>query len=277
MSRVQLVHYAFDNKADLLNEGSYAEIYRAYDTKHKRHVALKILRPRLEVDPYAYERFEREAQYMAALQHPSIPLFYEYGTHQHTRYFTMEYILGTTLLELAQHTSFTIDDGIHVATQLAETLAFLHGKGFLHRDVKPGNVMVLRNKSIKLLDFGIAFREGDKPLEDERVVAFSVRWAAPEVISRERIDKQSEVFSYGGVLYYVFTGRVPFPGNSFPEVYINILDGKLQRPSKLRNDLPARLDDFIMRCMHLTPSMRYSDGIEVQRALEDICHDLGRR
>src|SRR5262245_27021181 len=152
---MRFAHFEFDPAKDRLGEGPQSEVFRAVDSRLGRTVALKILRPHVEFDPQAKERFEREAKHTSHLAHQNIATIFEYGEARRTSFIVMEYLEGRTLDKIIKDHRLGFEEGVRIAVQVASALALVHERGLIHRDLKPANVMVLADGTVKLLDFGI--------------------------------------------------------------------------------------------------------------------------
>ncbi|MBK7642843.1 MAG: protein kinase [Planctomycetes bacterium] len=263
-------HFVFDPQQDRLGEGPLSEVYRAMDQQLGRTVALKILRGNAEIDPAADTRFLREAQHTSQLVHPNIATIYEYGKHEGTSFIAMEYLQGRTLDKVIKDQPLSYDEGLRIAIEVARALELVHQNGLIHRDLKPGNVMVLEDGTVKLLDFGIARARDEATITQNGMLVGTVLYMSPEQVRGDELDLRSDVFAFGAVLYHALTGALPFPGKSFPEVCMAILDGKLRRPTAIRADFPPALEDFILKCLDPEPERRYSSAVEAKGVLQSI-------
>lgn len=270
MPEAQFAHFRFDPVAHKLGEGPLSEVYKARDTVLDRVVALKILRNNAEIDPKADTRFEREARHASRVNHPNITTIYEYGKAQNTSYIAMEFLEGRTLDKILKQQSLGYEEGVRIALQVSDALAALHKEGLIHRDLKPANIMVVADGSAKLLDFGIVRAKNEMSITQEGTLVGTVLYMSPEQVRGSELDLRSDVFAFGSVFYHALTGSLPFPGRSFPEVCMAILDGKLRRPSEVRMGFPQKLEDFLLRCLDPDPERRYDDAGAVHVALMSI-------
>lgn len=270
-SPVEFAHFEFDPKADRLGEGPQSEVYRAVDTRLGRTVALKILRPQVEFDPEAVTRFEREAQHASRLEHPNIATIYEYGSEdgamQNRSFMAMEYLEGRTLDRILKERVLPYERGVAVALSVAAALEAVHDYGLIHRDLKPANIMVQDDGGVKLLDFGICRSSAETTITQEGVMVGTVLYMSPEQVRGTEMDVRTDVFAFGSTFYHAFTGELPFPGRSFPEVCMAILDGRPKPPSELKSGFPPMLEEFLMRCLAPEPSDRYPSGQALHTAL----------
>ena len=271
---MKFAHYRFDPETDLLGEGPLSEVYRAVDEKLARTVALKILRAHVEIDPEAERRFEREAIHTSHLAHENIATIYEYDEWQGRSYIAMEYLHGRTLDKIVKDQQLGTDECLRIARQLSAALAHVHENGLIHRDLKPANVMVLTDGTVKLLDFGIARANGEPTITQHGMLVGTVLYMSPEQVRGEDLDARSDIFSLGSVLYHAMSGQLPFPGSSFPEVCMSILDSRPQPLGQIRPGFPEPLEDFIARCLEPDPARRYANAGAAHGALMAIADNL---
>ncbi len=271
---MQFDHFEFDPETDRLGEGPQSEVYRAVDTRLGRTVALKILRPHVELDPSAVQRFEREAKHTSSLTHANIATIFDYGQARGTSYIVMEYLEGRTLDKLLQNQRLSFEEGIRIGAEVCSALALVHQKGLVHRDLKPANIMVLEDGHVKLLDFGICRSGNESQITQSGMLVGTVLYMAPEQVRGDDIDARTDVFALGSVLYHALTGALPFPGRSFPEVCMAILDGSPLRPSEHRSGFPPPLEDFLLTCLARDPAKRYVNGGAAHAALLAVSENL---
>jgi len=264
---MQFAHFEFDPEADRLGEGPLSEVYRAVDQRLGRVVALKILRAHAEIDPAADRRFHREAQHASSFAHPNIATVYEYGLAQNTAFIAMEYVEGRTLDTILKDQTLGIEQCLRYGEQVARALAKVHEEKLIHRDLKPGNIMVQNDGTVKLLDFGIARASNESSITQHGTLVGTVLYMSPEQVRGDELTYRSDLFSFGAVLYHMITGALPFPGKSFPEVCMAILDGKPKRPSEVRSGLSAGFEEVILRCLRADPEERFASAEEVRGAL----------
>lgn len=268
---MRFAHFEFEPDTDRLGEGPLSEVYRAKDTKLGRTVALKILRSHAELDPQADTRFEREAQHTSRLEHPNITTIYEYGRFGTTSYIAMEYVEGRTLDKIVKDQQLGFEECLRIAQQLTTALRRVHEAGIIHRDLKPANILLQDDGTLKLLDFGIARARDESSITQHGMLVGTVLYMSPEQVRGDHLDARSDIFSLGAVLYHVTTGRLPYPGESFPEVCMAILDGPpKRRPSEVRDGYPRPLEEFVMRCLAGEPEARFEDAADALRGLQGV-------
>ncbi len=271
---MRFAHFQFDPEKDRLGEGPSSEVFQAVDLKLGRTVALKILRPHVEFDPQAKSRFEREAKHTSNLTHPNIATVYEYGQDRGTSFIAMEFLEGRTLDKLLKDRRLDYEEGLRIALQVASALKLVHERGLIHRDLKPANIMVLEGGQVKLLDFGICRSTGESSITQEGMLVGTVLYMSPEQVLGDELATSSDVFSLGSVFYHAFTGELPFPGKSFPEVCMSILEAAPKKPSAIRPGFPPRLEEFLLRCLSREVERRYPDAGAAYGALSAISDNL---
>ena len=271
---MKFAHFEFDPEKDRLGEGPQSEVFRAVDSRLGRTVALKILRPHVELDPAAAQRFEREAKHASNLTHPNIATIFDYGRDRNTSYIVMEYLEGRTLDRIIKGGPLSYQEGVRIGRQVCNALSLVHQKGLVHRDLKPANIMVLEDGSVKLLDFGICRSGNESNITQSGMLVGTVLFMSPEQVRGDEIDPRTDVFALGGVLYHALTGALPFPGRSFPEVCMAILDGNPLKPSEQRSGFPAPLEEFLLRCLDRNPDNRYADGAAAHGAMVAVAETL---
>ncbi len=279
-----------------LGKGGMGEVFQAQDTKLGRDVALKFLSAELSDDPTFCERFLREAQAIAALNHPHICTIFETGEHEGRPFFAMEYLEGRTLKQLAADGPLEIELLTKVALQLADALHAAHAKEILHRDLKPANVIFDEQGSVKLFDFGLAKSirlaadeldrtidlgaqttgsaapEGaEAPRQSELTQTGStlgtLAYMSPEQLRNEELDQRSDLFAFGLVLYEMATGVPAFGASSIAQLIDSVLNRDPEAAATLRPDLPASLDAVIRRLMQKNRADRFGSAAEVREAL----------
>jgi predicted ATPase/serine/threonine protein kinase len=273
-----LSHYQVYEK---LGRGGMGEVYRARDTKLGRDVALKVLPEEFAEDADRMARFEREAQVLAALNHPNIVTIYELERAGSTHYIAMELIAGKTLADLLAAGPLPIRSAIDIASRIAEGLAKAHEAGIAHRDLKPGNLMVSGDGFVKILDFGLAKHAPvSSELSETRNISpwhtqaghmlGTLQYMSPEQACGGATDFRSDQFSFGVVLYEMVTGKHPFKRSTTPETLVAILREPAE-PVGLQNpDAPAPLCWAMERCLAKEPDKRYVSTRDLARELAAI-------
>ena len=251
---------------DKLGQGAMGEVFRAHDPVLDRDVAIKTMKGRFSEDENARHRFLREAQAAAKLNHPNIITVYDFGEEQGIAFMAMELLEGYDLRELIEHGSIrSLDEKLKIMGQVLDGLAFAHGKGMVHRDLKPGNVHVLPSGQIKIMDFGLA-RQQDAAATG--VIMGTPYYMAPEQAQGVPTTARSDVFSAGALFYELLAGRRPFTGPTIPAVLYAVAHKEPEPLSRAAPDVPPALEPFVMRALAKSPDARYADAAEMRRALE---------
>src|SRR2546423_732881 len=251
-----------------------ATIYRAGDTELERDVAVKLLRPEYERDPDFGTRFRQEARSAASLNHPNIVSVYDFGNDPAGAYIVMELIDGEDLASVIRRTGAVPPrQAARLASDVASALAAAHGRGIIHRDVKPANVLVSRDGRVKVTDFGIARAVADAQLTMPGLTMGSVHYFSPEQARGEPTTAASDVYSLGIVLYELLTGRRPWAGDSAAATGRARLPGAPPSPSGVRPGIPAALEAIVRRAMSRDPAQRYQTAGEMREALEAYLAD----
>jgi serine/threonine protein kinase len=268
----QISHYRVTGK---LGVGGMGIVYEAEDTRLSRPVALKFLPEELADDPDMARRFQREAETVALLNHPHICTLYDVGEHQGRRFIAMERCEGVNLKTYMARKTLETAEIVDIALQITHALAAAHAKGVVHRDIKPGNIVVSDTGQVKVLDFGLArrFRIADtgglgidgstmpgRPLG-------TANYMAPERILQMPLDPRSDLFSVGVVIYEMATGRLPFAGASPSDTVANVLDKDPAPIRTLSPDRPAGLDAITQRLLAKGAEERYQSAVELGDAL----------
>ncbi len=251
---------------DKLGQGAMGEVFRALDPVLGREVAIKVVTGKLSADEGARLRFQREAQSAAQLNHPNIITVYDFGEEQGMAFMAMELLEGSDLRELlAQGKVESLEDKLAIMEQILDGLAFAHAKGVVHRDLKPGNVHVLPNGQIKIMDFGLARRAQDGAATG--VIMGTPYYMAPEQAQGERATSRTDIFSLGAMFYEMLSGKRPFTGPSIPAVLFAVAHRDPEPLASLAPDLPPGLAAVVTRALSKVPEDRYADATEMLRAL----------
>src|SRR5436305_9513571 len=238
----------------------------------ERTVAIKVLREVYSSDPKFVTRFQQEPKAASSLQHPNIVQVYDYGQTEGNYFIVMEYIEGTDLRRyLRSRGLLAIDRAIIIAHDVALGLGAAHRRGIVHRDVKPQNILVGKDGSIKLTDFGIA--SVYKDINAERLTTTgmtlgTVQYYAPEQAQGEIVQPAADVYALGIVMYEMLAGRTPFDGDTPVAVAMQHIQDAPTPPRVYNPNIPPVLEQIILRCLEKVPEMRFRDGSTLARALE---------
>jgi serine/threonine-protein kinase len=263
---------------EALGSGGMGVVYRAHDVTLDRDVAIKVLpgdRPRTE---NARRRFRREAMAASALSHPNIITIYEISCDGETDFIAMEYVRGSTLTSILKSRKLSLEEALQYAVQIADALAKAHGAGVIHRDMKPGNIMITEDGLVKILDFGLAKfnpdmtetgdgenleRTKEVTLTQPGMVTGTVFYMSPEQARGEKVDARSDVFSFGSVLFEMVTGKLPFTGANSMAVLHNLHFSPPHDLKQLRPELPPALVALLQRMLEKNVDKRIQTMTEV--------------
>ena len=248
--------------------GGMGEVHLATDDRLGRVVAVKVLAPGFSDSPDFVERFRREATTAAALSHPNIAQVYDYGVDGSSHFIVMEHVDGSDLARLLRQAGrITPSDAVRIAEQVCSALAVAHRAGVVHRDIKPGNVIVRPDGTVKVTDFGIAQALGQASLTDTGTVMGTAAYVAPEQARGQATSPASDIYSLGILLFQMLTGAVPFDGDTPVAIAMRHLDEPVPLPSSRVADLPANLDEVVIRATAKAPADRYPDADAMAMAL----------
>jgi len=271
----QYIGKLLDNRYEILEtvgSGGMARVYKARDHRLNRLVAIKILREDLAQDAEFRRRFHDESQAVAMLSHPNIVAIYDVSRSSELEYIVMELIDGITLKQYMQRKGGKLNwrEALHFTIQIVKALGHAHSRGIIHRDIKPHNVMVLRDGSVKVADFGIArvSSGGHSTLTQEALG--SVHYISPEQARGSHIDARSDLYSAGVVLYEMITGRLPFEGDTPVSVAIQHINSIPLSPRELEPSIPEALEAITMKAMAPDPDNRYLSAGDMLLDLEEF-------
>jgi eukaryotic-like serine/threonine-protein kinase len=253
---------------DTIGSGGMAIVYRAHDRELERDVAIKVLPQHLVNDGDLLERFQREARLVGRLSHPNIVNVYDVGEAEGRPYIVMECVDGVTLAEeLARRGRFPTDEAVELALQVCAGLGHAHENGLVHRDVKPRNLLLRSDGIVKIADFGIARAVEGTQLTATGTVLGTAVYAAPEQVSGEQVTTAADIYSVGAVLYELLAGRPPFTYESLPELVLKQREGRVPSLRDSVPDVPAYLDEVVLRSLAPEPSARPPSAQALAREL----------
>src|SRR4051812_36416553 len=272
-----LIDRTFDKRYVIkrkLGSGGMADVYLAEDQELGRRVALKLLDDRHASDEQFVERFRREAQSAAGLNHPNIVSIFDRGRAEGTYYIAMEFLDGRTLKELLIRNGPTpIPIAIDYARQILSALSFAHRHGIVHRDIKPHNIVVGPDGRLKVTDFGIA-RSGASQMTEAGSIVGTAQYLSPEQARGAPVDPRSDLYSLGIVMYEMLTGSVPFTGDAPVEIAMKHLSAVPESPSRTRDEVGPDLDAVVMRALAKDPDHRYASAEEMDADLARVARGL---
>jgi serine/threonine protein kinase len=250
-----------------LGEGGMGKVYLGTDVELQRKVALKFLLPQYTEDEDVKSRFKVEARTMASLNHPNITTIYEVGEYENSSFIAMEYVEGESLQMLLHNKEITVKQAIDIMIQVCEGLGEAHKQGIVHRDIKPGNLLLEKHGRIKILDFGLAkLKEASKASSKSSTVG-TLYYLSPEQIQNISIDHRADLFACGVVLYEMITGQVPFKGDYEAAVMYSILNEQPELIAQYKSGISESLQKIVDKTLSKDPDLRY------QRA-DDLLSDL---
>lgn len=254
-----------------VGEGGMAKVFRAQDDVLGRTVAVKVLAPEFARDGQFVQRFRREAQSAAALNHPNVVSVFDTGSDGPVHYIVMEFVEGRTLRDvLAGDGRLHPRRAAEIAESMCRALAGAHQQGLVHRDVKPGNVMLTPSGEVKVMDFGIARVTTGEALTQTATVLGTASYFSPEQAKGEPVDARSDVYSAGCVLYEMLTGQPPFSGDSPVSIAYKHVREDPELPSRLNRDVSPGLDAVVMKAMAKNPANRYQTATEMAEDLHRV-------
>lgn len=256
---------------ELVGVGGMANVYKAFDSATAQTVAVKVLREEYAQNDEFLRRFKNESRAIAVLSHPNIVKVLDVSFSEDVNYIVMEYIDGITLKEyIEEQHALAWKDAVFFAVQILRALQHAHDKGIVHRDVKPQNIMLLADGSIKVTDFGIArfARSGMRTITDRAIG--SVHYISPEQARGETTDHKADIYSVGVMLFEMLTGELPFEAESPVSVALKQIQEEVKRPTALNPSIPLGLEEVTLRAMEKDPRRRYQSAAEMLRDLEEL-------
>lgn len=261
----------------LIGQGGMADVYRAKDKILDRIVAIKVLRSKLSEDPMILVRFQREASAASRLSHPNVVDIYDVGEFEGLHYIVMEYIRGRTLKQLIQQRgALHYNEAIDIMKQLTSAIAAAHQNHIIHRDIKPQNVLIKDDGTVKITDFGIAVANDSVQLTLNNAVMGSAHYLAPETAQGKEPSYQVDIYSLGIVFYELLTGSVPFTGQTPTEIAIKHLRVRIPYVRDFNPSIPQSVENIVLKATAKDPDQRYQYAQEMLYDLEH-CRDLEYR
>ncbi len=277
--------------AETLGSGGMGDVYRARDTRLDRQVAIKVLAPEFSEDAERKQRFQREAKTISSLSHPNICTLFDVGEQEGTDYLVMEYLEGETLAERLTKGALPLNEVLKIGIQIGEALGAAHRQGVIHRDLKPGNVMLTKTGAVKLVDFGLAKDLGavtstprhpsspNKPLTAEGAIVGTLAYMSPEQVEGREADARADIFTFGAILYEMATGQRAFEGATKASLIVAILEKEPPLLAETRgvNESSARgvralatIEHVVRQCLEKDPDQRWQSALDVANELRWI-------
>jgi eukaryotic-like serine/threonine-protein kinase len=256
-----------------LGAGGIGQVYQVRHTISHRTEAMKVLLPNRPEAEEIGERFLREIRVLASLDHPNIAALHTAFRHQGELVMILEFVEGMTLRAKLGTGSILMSQSIEYMRQILSGLAYAHDRGVVHRDIKPSNIMIAKSDRVKLLDFGLAFRGVPSQITRTGLILGSLHYMSPEQVMGERVDARTDIYSVGVTLYQLLTGRVPIDGSGEYAIASGHLKEIPTDPAGINPNIPARLNEIVMKSLAKLPSNRFQTAGEFLEALESLHSD----
>ena len=256
---------------ELIGMGGMSNVYKAFNVVEEKDVAIKILKEEFLNNLDFLKRFRNESKAIAALSHPNIVKIFDVNFGDRIQYIVMEHIDGITMKEYIEKVrALRWKDAVHFTVQILRALQHAHDRGIVHRDIKPHNIMLLQDGTIKVMDFGIArFAREDGHLPAEKAIG-SVHYISPEQASGSQTDEKSDIYSIGVLLYEMLTGKLPFEGSTPERVAVQQMQAIPRNPREINDTIPEGLEEIIIRAMQKNPASRYQSVAEMLRDIDEF-------
>ena len=267
MIGTEISHYKIVKK---LGQGGMGHVYLAEDTMLGRKAALKLLAPEFSRDATIKERFKREAQAVAALNHKNIVTIYEFGDFENNPYIVMEYVNGESLRDRQRRRRLSLEEVVTISTQICEGLSKSHKTGIIHRDLKPENILFDQDGEVKILDFGLAKFRNHENITQKSTRVGTINYMSPEQLQGNEVDAQSDIFSLGIMLYELFTGSMPFKGDYEASIIYSILHEQPKPVTEINAALPPAVQNIINKALAKDKKDRFTSVDELLRELNQL-------
>jgi len=251
-----------------LGKGGMGRVYKANDTDIKEKVAIKLIKPEISTDKKTIERFQNELKFARKIRHKNVCQMYDLNREEGTYYITMEYVEGENLKNMIRMSGqLGIGTAISVGKQVCEGLAEAHKLGVIHRDLKPSNIMIDREGSVRIMDFGIARSLKEKGITGAGVMIGTHEYMSLEQVEGKETDQSSDIYSLGVILYEMVTGRVPFEGDTPFSIGVKQKSEIPRPPKEINEQIPEDLNQMILNCMEKDKEKRYQNVGELKSDL----------
>jgi serine/threonine protein kinase/Tfp pilus assembly protein PilF len=258
-----------------LGRGGMGKVYKAHDTEIKEKVALKLIKPEISVDKKTIERFQNELKFARKISHRNVCRMYDLNKEAGSYYITMEFVSGEDLKRFIRRSGrLTISKGLEIAKQICEGLDEAHRLGVVHRDLKPGNIMIDNDGNARIMDFGIARSVEGKGITGAGVMIGTPEYMSPEQVEGKDIDRRSDIYSLGVILYEMLTGRVPFEGETALNVAVKQKTETPKDPKEYNEQISEELSRVILKCLEKEKEKRYQSANELRSELTNIAEGL---
>jgi serine/threonine-protein kinase len=258
---------------EVIGEGGMGTVYKACDRLLDRIVAVKILKPEFQKNANFIEKFHTEALAAARISHPNIVSIYDVGEEESIHYIVMEYIEGQTLKEYFTGRKLPLDQAIGIAIMICDGVNYAHEKGVIHRDIKPQNILITKQGTVKVADFGIARANSDATVTFGQNMVGSVHYVAPEQAKGDVVDCTADIYSIGCVLYEMMTGQVPYDAESLVTVVLKHIHDEPEDPRVLNPAIPDELAEIILQAMEKEPVNRFPSAEALKCSLIQVAND----
>jgi len=254
-----------------LGKGGMGKVYKVFDTKIKEKIALKLIKPEIASDKETIERFSNELRFARKIRHKNVCQMFDLGEAEGTHFITMEYVPGEDLKNMIRMSkSMSVGAAVNIARQVCEGLAEAHRLGVVHRDLKPGNIMIDREGDVRIMDFGVARILKEKGVTGAGVIIGTPEYMSPEQVEGKEIDQQSDLYSLGIILYEMVTGRRPFEGDTALSIALKHKTEIPRNPRDLNVQIPEELSRLILKCLEKDKRKRYQSADEVLAELIQV-------
>ena len=255
---------------ETIGEGGMALVFRALDRRLNRYVAVKIMREEMAKDEEFRRRFCAESHAVAMLSNPNIVSVFDVSHSDEREYIVMELISGITLKQyMEKKGALEWKEVVHFSKQITRALSHAHERGIIHRDIKPQNIMLLRDGTLKVADFGIAALENEAHENNGQTIG-SIHYIAPEQARGNNPDARSDIYSLGVVMYEMLTGRLPYTGSTLTEIAVKHMNAKPEPPRSILPSIPEELEKITLKAMAADMDDRYQTAAQLLEALDEF-------